>query len=261
MSDNSAPKISTPEYYDKIEALEEHHPWTEAMRETGFALLERFASNAPSGHLLDAGCGTGLFLRQTENRRPGCLAAGVDSSMDGPRRARRRGGVRLAAARVSDLPFRDQCFDTMTCFDVLQHLGSVEAGATIDEFYRVLNAEGVLVIRAAARRGWGRKRHQDTDNYQQWEPSKLRELLEARGFQVVFVALTNFLPAILTDLRGWAFRAAPRGDEGLGVRPLSRGSLKGRLLAAYWRIERRWILGHGGRPPLGHTVFCVARKV
>ncbi len=260
MSDNSVPKISTPEYYDRLEAVEDAHPWTEAMRQTGFALLDRFASTAPTARLLDAGCGTGLFLRQAESRPPGCMAAGCDRSMDGLRRARHRGAVRLAAAKVSELPFRDECLDTMTCFDVLQHLGSAQARATIDEFHRVLKDEGVLLIRAAARRGWGRKRHQDTGDYQQWEPHKLRQLLEARGFQVVFVTLTNCLPAIWADLRGWAFGAVPRGDQGLRLRPLSRASLKGRLLAVYWRIERRWVLEHGGRPPLGHTIFCVARK-
>ncbi len=142
----------------------------------------------------------------------------------------------------------------------MQHLGSAQARAAIDELYRVLNDEGVLLIRAAARRGWGRKRHQDTGDYRQWEPHKLRQLLEVSGFHVVFVTLTNFLPAIWADWRGWAFDEAPRGDEGLCLRPLSRESFKGRLLAAYWRIERRWILEYGGRPLLGHTVFCVARK-
>ncbi len=104
MSDSSVPKISTPEYYNRLEALEDAHPWTEAMRQTTFALLERFGSNAPSARFLDAGCGTGLFLKQAESRRPGCMAMGCDASMDGLRRARRRGPVRLAAAKVSELP-------------------------------------------------------------------------------------------------------------------------------------------------------------
>lgn len=260
MGENSAPKIFTPEYYDRLEALEDAHPWTEAMRQTGFALLERFGSNAPSARLLDAGCGTGLFLRKAEQQPGVCLAAGCDRSMDGLRRARRRGALRLVAARLSDLPFRGERLDAIACFDVLQHLGSAEARATIDEFHRVLKSEGVLVIRAAARRGWGAKRHQDSDDYQQWEPRRLRGLLERFGFRVVFVALANFLPSIWADLRGWALGGVRRGDEGLRLRPLSRESFEGRLLAGYWSIERRWILEHGGRPPLGHTVFCVGRK-
>ena len=260
MSDHAAPKISTPEYYDRLEALEGAHPWTEAMRQTAFALLERFGSDAPSARLLDAGCGTGLFLKQAESRPPGGMAMGCDASMDGLRRARRRGAVCLAAATVCELPFRGECLDTVTCFDVLQHLRSTQARATIDEFHRVLKNEGVLLIRAAARRGWGRKSHQDTEDYQQWEPDKLRQLLEAGGFHVVFVTLTNFLPAVWADGRGWALEEAPRGDEGLRPRPLSSESFKGRLLRAYWHIERRWILEHGCRPPLGHTVYCVSRK-
>ena len=260
MGDYTAPRIHSPQYYERLAALEDAHPWTEAMRQTGFALLERFGLNAGSPRLLDAGCGTGLFLHELEDRLQPCSAVGCDASLDGLRRAKHRGLVRLTAARLDALPYRDECPDAITCFDVLQHLRLDEARRAVQEFRRVLKSGGVLVVRAAARRGWGKKRHQDSGDYQQWEPAKLRRLLEECGFQVVFLALANCLPSIWADLQGFASSRALRGDEGLSLTPLSRRSVKGRVLARYWSIERHWILGHGVRPPLGHTVFCVGKK-
>jgi hypothetical protein len=151
-----------------------------------------------------------------------------------------------------------QSVNIVLCNDVLQHLTSTQADNALGEFWRVLRPSGLLLLRAAARRGLRSKKHQDTPSYQQWEPAKLRDALRQQHFEILFLALVNCLPSLLADLRAF-WRQAPVGDAGL-VLPASLPGWKSALLTAYWRCEARLVVDYGWRPPAGHTVVCLARK-
>lgn len=229
------------------------------MRRMALDLLARYCGDRERMLLLDAGCGTGLFLREVEKRFADVRALGCDLSTEGLGLAKSRGGRRLAQSSIGALPFRGGSLDVITCADVLQHLAGREVDESLAEFHRVLRRGGFLLLRAAARRGIGRKKHRDDAGYQQWEPQKLRAAVERHGFETVFLTLVNWLPSLWADLKAW-LRPAPEGDQGLTLQPLPEKSPRSLLLAAYWNMERRLVLDAGRRPPGGHTVFCVARK-
>ena len=258
MLSNPAPKIFSPEYYERLRSVEENHPWTEAMRTWGFKLLKRHAGSCGK-RLLDAGCGTGLFLAESKQALDFGQAVGCDLSPDALRLAHSRASASLVAGAVGELPFCSGQFEAVVCADVLQHLSASDSRSTLREFARLLSPKGTLLIRAAARRGIGKKKHRDTSRYQQWEPRKLTAAVQSAGFEVIFLALVNWLPSLLADLRGLG-KPTPVGDEGLGVQAMPAHSWKSPILAAYWRVERGLILRLGWRPPGGHTLFCVARK-
>jgi SAM-dependent methyltransferase len=255
----AAPKILTPEYYERLKAVERRHPWTRAMRRLSFDLLRRGCSGVQRPQVLDAGCGTGLFLSECSEEVSDAAGTGFDVSAHGLRAAQALGLTRLAVADSAALPFGDEQFHAVACHDVLQHLTPDVSARTLLEFARVLRPGGCLVVRTAARRGLAGKRHLDSADYRQWELATLSSALESRAFEIEFLARVNWLPSLLADLKALA-RPRPRGDVGLALDPHDGGGWKGSLLAKYWSLERRLVLKSGWRPALGHTLICLARK-
>jgi SAM-dependent methyltransferase len=252
------PKILTRPYYERLSELEDKHPWTEAMRRMALELVSRRAAPAPT-RVLDAGCGTGRFLHECGGQCEQARMFGCDLSTDGLRFATGRGLKRAAVASLTSLPFLTGSFDVVVCADVLQHLSATDADRALGQFARLLSPHGTLIIRTAARRGIGRKKHRDSGDYQQWEPEKLRAALEGHGLDIVFLSRVNWLPSILADVKV-LLKPAPKGDVGLRLEPPPANHWKSRLMTSYWNTERRLILGSGWRPPGGHTLFCAARK-
>lgn len=253
-----APKILTPEYYERLQAIERKHPWTRAMRRLSFDLLKRQAGGDRGLKLLDAGCGTGLFLTECSKEIPGAQPTGIDVSVHGLRAAQSLGVQRLAVADSAGLPFREAEFDAIACHDVLQHLAESHLERTLREFARILRPNGALVVRTAARRGLPGKRHRDSEDYRQWEPATLAAALKGQGFEVEFLTRVNWLPSLLADLKA-AGRPRPKGDVGLNLNPNDGAGWKGSVLQNYWALERRMVLATGWSPG-GHTLIALARK-
>jgi len=118
-----------------------------------------FCFSGAQGRVLDAGCGNGnLLLRSLKNRngkaraeREALQVIGMDFSgnMLG-RAALRAGGDERAGflqGSVTSLPFRDQSFERVVSSGVLTCLPNTQAAArALQEFYRVLKPEGILVV-------------------------------------------------------------------------------------------------------------------
>jgi len=253
----TAPRIFSPEYYQRLARWEQDHPWAKHMQLLALALLERYGAGAPQ-RALDAGCGAGHFTLLWCERHRIPVTVGLDYSCDGLRLGQQRGLRLLAAGTLSALPLRSASFDAVHCGDVLQHLAEDRAAAAMGEFARVLRSGGILVIRTAARRGLGAKKHRDSPEYRQWEPAALRAGLERCGLRVEWMSKVNWLPSLAADLDAWA-RPAPEGDPGLPPPELPRGPRR-RLLEAYWRLEAAALLRLAWRLPGGHTLLCLARK-
>jgi ubiquinone/menaquinone biosynthesis C-methylase UbiE len=96
-----------------------------------------------TGKLLDIGCGIGNFLFHAEKYYE---AYGVDISSFAIKYARRRlRKTTLIVASANNLPFRDNFFDVVTCFDVLEHIRYPKEA--LREVYRVLKLRSLLMIR------------------------------------------------------------------------------------------------------------------
>lgn len=101
---------------------------------------------APGKAALDAGCGEGYYTNAMASGCPDSFFFGVDLSkfaVDHAAKEAKRlaaGRVCYAVASVSDLPFYDRTFSLVT---------SVFAPCDEEEFFRVLEPGGVLVLAAA----------------------------------------------------------------------------------------------------------------
>ena len=98
----------------------------------------------PAGvHLLDIGCGTGLFVEKyTES---GGHAVGIDISRGMIGRAHLRCGTSEFTIGTGErIPFRDNSFDAVSSLLVFSYLG--DPVAMLDEAYRVLRPGGIIAI-------------------------------------------------------------------------------------------------------------------
>ncbi len=122
----------------------------------------------PPAHILDAGCGVGRYTIPLAMREYD--VTGVDISrvaiteLDNAR-LRRNMQMGLAVADVCHLPFRNDTFDAVVAFGVLQHLLEEERSVVLSEFARVLVPGGTLVLEVLGRedmRMGGREVETDT---------------------------------------------------------------------------------------------------
>lgn len=100
-------------------------------------------SLAPSGTVLDVGCGTGRFL----NALPASYERiGIDVS-PGMLDIAREKGLEVVQASGDEMPFEDKSFDLVTTFAVLHHLIDPErVRSTLCEMTRVVRPGGALIV-------------------------------------------------------------------------------------------------------------------
>lgn len=103
-----------------------------------------------SGRSLDVGCGVGFVVEYLSGPSFDLNAFGVDISDQAIEKAKSRltefpgSHQRLAVLEGQTLPFEDDFFSLVTCFDVLEHLDLADIEATLNEMMRVLRPGGVF---------------------------------------------------------------------------------------------------------------------
>ncbi len=185
-----------------------------------------------SGPILDIGCGNGALLSCLDGRH----AIGVDVNAAGLALTRRRcPTMPLICSDAAELPFADGSLAAITLQHVVEHLP--DAAAACREWYRVLQAGGVLLLATPNAYFGDPGVHQDPTHTRVFDPREIAALLGGSGLDIL-------------DLRtlglGW-FR--------------EYGGIPG-----LWRMRRLvigrapWIssLPHGRWK--GQTLCCAARK-
>jgi len=119
-----------------------------------------------SKDLLDAGCGTGRYLRGLQEFHPRSITLmDFSPNMIGHARSKINGSVpvSLHIARVERLPFKNGSFDFILCTLVLGHVRNLSAA--IEQLSRVLRRGGTIVISCfhpfGHLLGWKRTFHAD----------------------------------------------------------------------------------------------------
>jgi len=116
-------------------------------------LIGMFLRPNPGDRLLDAGCGTGHFTADLQERVGSVVA--LDASFKMLEYARRKHCIHdLVQGDVETLPFVADSFDTVVMFTVLEFLE--EPRAVLAEILRILKPSGQFVIGFLNRRSpWG----------------------------------------------------------------------------------------------------------
>jgi ubiquinone/menaquinone biosynthesis C-methylase UbiE len=177
------------EQYDIMYQVERVHWWYRGMRRNTRALLRRYL---PAGRLmvLDAGCGTG---GTTIDLAEFGTVTGVDFSPDALAYAKTRGLKRLVRGSIERLPFPDDTFDLVTCFDVLYHRAVGDERNALAEFRRVLLPGGMVLVRDPAF-DWLRGAHDiGIHTERRFTTRQLSDRMRQVGLDVVFATYGNML--------------------------------------------------------------------
>jgi SAM-dependent methyltransferase len=152
-------------------------------RATARRLLDQIGGFAPSGRLLDVGCGHGLLL--DEARELGYEVEGLELSEHAAAYARHQLGLTVHSKTLAELDGR---YNAIVLADVIEHLD--DPVAAIDRCGRLLEPGGVLCVvtpdpgsRTAQLAGAGWWGYLPAHTYL-LPRATLRELLERRGLDV-----------------------------------------------------------------------------
>jgi SAM-dependent methyltransferase len=242
------------DYYRRIFDAEEHHWWYVGMRDLSASLLgDRM--RRPGSRLLDAGCGTGGFLRWALDTGAFASAAGVDVASSAIELARRRvPEADLRTSPLKKLPFADRSFDVVVANDVLQHIPEHDVASSLGELRRVLADDGAILVRTNGARRFGSSR----DDWRIYDRRTLGAELERACFRLDRVTYVNTALSLLAALRGGTPKAPTTEVHGVPVKPPSpfKNAVGRSVLAA----EVRWLRRPGRTLPYGHTLLALATR-
>jgi ubiquinone/menaquinone biosynthesis C-methylase UbiE len=99
--------------------------------------------------ILDAGCGTGWLSYEHSRNLKNVVA--IDAAKDRVEISKTHRAFEVCRADVASLPFRSDVFDSVICYDVLEHIPDYLKA--LRDFRKVLKSKGLLVIAVPNRKG------------------------------------------------------------------------------------------------------------
>lgn len=151
-------ELYTEEYF--LTACEGYEEWLDSEGEHLSRRLKsafEVASVEPGMQVLDVGCGRGEIVRHCA--RLGADVWGVDYAEVAVRMTRDLiaaesadpppGAMGVARADAKHLPYPDAAFDRVLMFDIVEHLYPWELHQALREVWRVLKADGRLIVHTA----------------------------------------------------------------------------------------------------------------
>jgi SAM-dependent methyltransferase len=234
--------------YEKLAAVEDRMWWFGGMHANMLAAFE--LAKVPRGTVLDAGCGTGGFLRRFAAAHPG-RALGLELDPEACAVARTKSGAPIAAGSIAAMPFADDSLAAIFSADVLCHAG-VDERASLAEFRRCLKSGGALIVNLPAY-AWLLSDHdRAVDNARRYTAGAILAMLRDAGFAVARAGYWNTFLFPLMVARRKLLRG--RGsDVNLSPAPLER------LFSTVMRLETL-LFRAGLRFPFGGSVLAVAVK-
>ncbi len=204
------------------------------------------------GQGLDAGCGTGGFLRTIRARFPDWRWQGLDYEPLAVELARQRSGTQIVQGSVEQLPYADGEFDAVTSADVLYHVD--DDIRALQEFHRVLRPGGMVVINVPAYMWLWSYHDVAVHSRRRYGRTEVQRKLADAGFAEIHTTFWNMLPLPLVVARRKLW-PAPKSASDVHV-------FSPRVEAAFrWMMRREdsW-LRQGRSLPAGSSILAVARR-
>lgn len=204
--------------------------------------------------LVDAGCGTGGFLRRLAERADARPRFGVEVMEPAAQLARARGRAPVAVGSVLALPVGASTAGAIVSADVLSHR-LVDPPAALAEFHQALAPGGVLVLNLPAFRWLLSAHDRAVHNTRRFTRPEVARLLETAGFRVLSARYWN---ALLFPLMVVQRKLLARNAAASDVRPFPPA-----IEAAFRAVTalERALLRAGVRFPFGGSILAVAEKL
>lgn len=238
--------------YEKMAEVEDSMWWYRALHRNLLLAIARSAPS-PTARVLDAGCGTGGFLRVLGSAAVGRRLFGLDAWQPACMMAATRGRHPVVRGKVDRLPFRDGELDCLVSADVLCHQ-SVDPLLALREARRCLKPGGVIVLNLPAYQWLFSYHDERLQQTRRFTRRALMRLFEATGFSTVYATYWNTMLFPLMALRRLLFNPREKRSD-VHVYPQPAEKLFGALLAGESALLRA-----GLSLPFGGSVLAVARR-
>jgi ubiquinone/menaquinone biosynthesis C-methylase UbiE len=241
---------------DETFRAERDHFWFKGFRQFIAPLVDQALAGRPDARLLDCGCGTGTNLDTFRTRAD---AFGFDLTPGGLRYARTHGGLRVARASITDVPFASATFDVVTSFDVLQCLTEAQETRALAGMARVLKPGGALVLNLAALELLRGSHSVLAEEVRRYTKPLVRQALARAGLVPERITYTNFsLFPVMLATRWWQrVRGANRPDVIVEDMKLPSAPVN-TTLTAILSLEARAL--RVTNLPIGSSILVLARK-
>ncbi|MBI4707208.1 MAG: class I SAM-dependent methyltransferase [Candidatus Omnitrophica bacterium] len=242
------------EEYKVMYQIEDSYWWYVGLRKLVFSSIDKFASKERNLKILDAGCGTGKTLESCKAYD----ASGLDFSEEAIQFCQKRGLNNIVQGSICNIPFSDNSFDVVISLDVLYHANVYSDLKALQEFYRVVNKNGIVVLNVPAY-NFLRGRHDiAVHTRRRYTCKELLVKIEKAGFSIEKLTYRNtvlFPAAFIKRILEMFFMSAEHIESDLKPLP----GVFNKILTGVLSIENFLIMS-GIRFPFGLSVFCIARK-
>jgi len=132
---------TTQQYYDRFSETydnERHRGYHKLIDELELDLVRRYGAGKD---VFEAGCGTGLLLREAAGVARSAVGLDLSRGMLAPARAR---GLRVVQGSLTDVPLPSESFDLVYSMKVLAHIPPIERA--VAELARLVRPGGHLLL-------------------------------------------------------------------------------------------------------------------
>lgn len=234
--------------------------WTGGIARLTMALVDGLSLPA-SPTILEAGCGSGAFVRALRTRLPNARVAGLDLNplALGYALAQTPPPAAFLQGNLLHLPAADQSIDLLLALDAFDQV-AVPLGAALAEARRVLRPGGVLLLRMSAH-PWLQGAHDAAFNTgRRVTRFEIETALRGAGLLLRRITYANMLlapPVIALRLIENSTRASQeqvaREEATLYASPLAN-----RVLAAALHLEALWL--RRANLPFGLSLLAAAQS-
>lgn len=238
-------------------ALEESHWWYRGLHHLVTGLVAAEHGRKGSLSILDAGCGTGQLCRLLA---PFGTVTGCDVSDLALKLCREKGMANVFKVDLNSADLGRECYDVITCMDVLYHRAIEREDMVLSSFHRALRPGGIVLLNLVAFESLKSSHDIAVHTRRRYRQHEVVHLLREAGFSIRFctyrLCLLFPLFAAYRRLRT-PFTSSGSPDHVVSDLRLPP-RLINRLLESALRLENRFL--DRLHFPFGLSVFAVAEK-
>ena len=240
--------------YEIMYQIEDNYWWYRGLRNIVFSLIKNYFPKE-NWKLLDAGCGTGSFLSHCSLPE----AYGLDLFDDALKFCKKRNLTKILRASVKNIPFSRGSFDCIVSLDVLCDLPLAEDMEVLQEFFRVLDEGGILILNLPAYESLKSKHDEAVANLKRYNRREIQNKLESAGFKISKLTYRNsILFPIFAFVRIFK-KFFPSKKEALKSDLAPMPGLFNNILTGFLKVEN-FLIRRSFNFPFGLSLLCVAQK-